>query len=68
MVAHFGGDGMGTVQGRYSARNGNQVISAFIPCLFNPFTNLSVKTSVSVFVLTVGNQKFIYFFIYCLFT
>src|SRR5690554_2726449 len=55
-VAQLGGLGALTVHGAYSARNGSQVISAFIPCSFRPFTKRSVNTSVPVPVRTVGNQ------------
>lgn len=56
MFVQFGGVGILTVHGAYSARNGNQLISAWIPRLLRFSTNRSVKMSVPVLVLTVGNQ------------
>src|SRR5690554_441063 len=55
-VAQAGAVGIATVQGAYSARSGNQVISALMPCSFKFFTRRRVKTSVPVLVRTVGNQ------------
>src|SRR5690554_8014777 len=55
-VAQLLGLGALTVHGSYSARNGSQVISAFIACSCRSSTKRSVNTSVPVPVRTVANQ------------